>query len=217
MSDLTLEEAIARELHHEADDGSTWDDMRETQRILWLAMADRVIRQAVRPALATAVARARREALEEAAEAAEAHEASITGSPGGGYYGFAAAIRALAATPPEARQTETGALADIAAERRRQVEAEGWTPEHDDAHDKCELAQAAACYALARSPVKIEREWVYPDPPKVWPWHSSWWKPNFYRRNLVKAGALIVAEIERWDRASPPPPAIGNLEGEGQS
>jgi len=92
------------------------------------------------------------------------------------------------------------AIDSIAAERRRQVEAEGWTPEHDDAHDKCELARAAACYALAPSPLGIEREWVYPGSPKGWPWSGTWWKPGFYRRNLVKAGALIVAEIERWDR-----------------
>lgn len=28
----------------------------------------------------------------------------------------------------------------------------------------------------------------------------DWWKPKDRRRNLVKAGALIVAEIERLDR-----------------
>jgi hypothetical protein len=94
----------------------------------------------------------------------------------------------------------SGAAWDILAERRRQVEVEGWTPEHDDTHGRCELAAAAACYALAPSPVGIEREWVYPDPPKNWPWHRSWWKARFYRQNLVKAGALILAEIERWDR-----------------
>lgn len=35
----------------------------------------------------------------------------------------------------------------IAAERRRQMTAEGWTPEHDDAHDGEALALAAATYA----------------------------------------------------------------------
>lgn len=95
---------------------------------------------------------------------------------------------------------ENAATRDVLAERRRQIEKEGWTPEHDDSHFRCEMAQAAACYAVAASPVSIEREWVSPDTPKDWPWHSSWWKPGFYRRNLVKAGALIIAEIERWDR-----------------
>lgn len=38
--------------------------------------------------------------------------------------------------------------------------------------------------------------------PWGWPWDASWWKPNARRRNLVKAGALILAEIERIDRAA---------------
>lgn len=57
-------------------------------------------------ALATAVARARREALEEAAEVADAEE--MVRSVGGQSRLAGDAIRALAATPPEARQTETG-------------------------------------------------------------------------------------------------------------
>lgn len=92
------------------------------------------------------------------------------------------------------------ALDDIALERRRQIKQEGWTAEHDDAHSKCEMAIAAAGYALAPSPVEIDRQSSYPPVPDNWPWHWSWWKPGNYRRNLVKAGALIVAEIERWDR-----------------
>ena len=36
---------------------------------------------------------------------------------------------------------------------------------------------------------------------ELWPWLSSWWKPSTNRRDLVKAGALILAEIERLDRA----------------
>lgn len=123
-------------------------------------------------------------------------------------------LRSAVAAAEEAlaggRDAATAILEEIGAERRRQIEAEGWTPQHDDAHDKCELARAAACYVLAPSPVRVEREWVNSDTPKGWPWHWSWWKPGFYRRNLIKAGALIVAEIERWDRLNgltPPAPA----------
>lgn len=36
----------------------------------------------------------------------------------------------------------------IAEERKRQIEAEGWTPQHDAQHKADELAIAAACYAL---------------------------------------------------------------------
>lgn len=39
------------------------------------------------------------------------------------------------------------AASDVLAERARQIAVEGWTPDHDDAHAKGELAQAAACYA----------------------------------------------------------------------
>lgn len=92
-------------------------------------------------------------------------------------------------------------IGEIAAERARQVSEKGWSLERDDAHNKCEMAMAAACYATAPSGVWIEREWVRPDTPKSWPWHFSWWNPGLtYRHNLIKAAALIVAEIERWDR-----------------
>lgn len=86
------------------------------------------------------------------------------------------------------------AAADVEAERRRQVESEGWTAEGDDRYKNRELAAAAECYSGT----------VYPNEqcPAMWPWDVSWWKPSDYRRNLVKAGALILAEIERLDRAS---------------
>lgn len=35
----------------------------------------------------------------------------------------------------------------IADERKRQVEKEGWTPNHDDEHEENELAFAALCAA----------------------------------------------------------------------
>ncbi|CPG63269.1 gp38 [Burkholderia pseudomallei] len=96
---------------------------------------------------------------------------------------------------PEPRAEVTSAARDVLAERRRQVEQEGWTPEHDDAHSTGDMALAAACYAAADNA-------NYPpaEPPDLWPWDSDWWKPSDERRNLVKAGALIIAEIERLDR-----------------
>lgn len=88
----------------------------------------------------------------------------------------------------------------IAAERRRQVEVEGWTPEHDDRHDRGELAQAAACYAghpwmgliLSGIGARTIIE-------SLWPWSRGWWKPTAgdRKRDLVKAGALIAAELDR--------------------
>jgi hypothetical protein len=90
--------------------------------------------------------------------------------------------------------TKTNAARDVLAERRRQIEAEGWTPEHDDEHSVGELAKAAACYALVSAGFNPDATIT------VWPWHRLWWKPSDKRRNLVKAGALILAEIERLDR-----------------
>lgn len=98
-------------------------------------------------------------------------------------------------------ETLSNAINDIAAERQRQIEAEGWTPEHDDAHTDGELADAAACYALTPRVLNAAAMTEIHD--RLWPWNSSWWKPTDRRRDLVKAGALIVAEIERLDRAEP--------------
>lgn len=86
-------------------------------------------------------------------------------------------------------------IEDIAAERQRQIEVEGWSPEHDDEHTNGELADAAACYAGDKRQFNTAA-------PTNWPWSQGWWKPADRRRNLVKAGALIVAEIERLDRAN---------------
>ena len=97
-------------------------------------------------------------------------------------------IEARAAAPEQ-----TAVMAEVAAERRRQTEAEGWTPEHDDEHSRGELARAAVCYA---DPFNEERE----NPPPKWPWEAKWWKPKDRRRDLVRAAALIVAEIDRLDR-----------------
>lgn len=93
----------------------------------------------------------------------------------------------------------TQAARDVLAERRRQVEAEGWTPEHDDEHSNGELSDAAGCYALFAS---IPEEHRPRSVPEFWPiqWQCNWWKPTDQRRDLVKAAALILAEIERLDR-----------------
>ncbi|EPQ7009190.1 hypothetical protein ACUVZE_005874, partial [Pseudomonas aeruginosa] len=91
---------------------------------------------------------------------------------------------------------------DVQAERRRQVEAEGWTPEHDDGHSHGQMARAAACYALAGSSAPNDGTAALLVS-LAWPWDQQWWKPTSARRDLIKAGALILAEIERLDRAAP--------------
>ena len=92
-------------------------------------------------------------------------------------------------------------IESIAAERQRQIKVEGWTPEHDDEHDKGQLAEAAACYADASADPEGSDVPFY-SLTGHWPWGSEWWKPSKDRRRmLVKAGALVAAEIDRLDRA----------------
>lgn len=108
---------------------------------------------------------------------------------------------------------------EIALERTRQQTQEGWTTEHDDAHDAGTLAAAATAYALHAADVlnpNSQGDGGYkttPDDavalPPMWPWDVDWWNPSGSgtnqagaRRDLVKAAALIVAEIERMDRAA---------------
>ena len=93
----------------------------------------------------------------------------------------------------------TQAALDVLAERQRQISAEGWTPEYDDQYGTGEMAGAAACYALTG----VKHLAAAQAPGILWPWAKSWWKPTTTRRDLVKAGALILAEMERLDRATP--------------
>ena len=83
----------------------------------------------------------------------------------------------------------------IAAERKRQVNKEGWSAKHDASHTKGELAKAAACYAVEHTDARV----VERTDENAWPWDAKWWKPsNDPIKNLIKAGALIAAEIDRF-------------------
>jgi len=108
------------------------------------------------------------------------------------------------------------ALADVAQERMQQRLREGFSLEHDDQHKDGSMSLAAACYAMFASVSDAARKntdmpggltvdgktipgwaaWL-----EIWPWERKWWKPKDRRRDLVRAGALIIAEIERLDRA----------------
>ena len=110
---------------------------------------------------------------------------------------------------------------EISAERQRQIEKEGWTQTHDAGHRFGEMARAAACYALQSTlgdpersfeaeigggTVMFKRKFFKVGTINIsyllWPWEGKWWKPTTPRRDLIKAAALIVAEIERLDHAS---------------
>jgi hypothetical protein len=101
------------------------------------------------------------------------------------------------------------AEADVLRERERQFYDEGWSHDHDDLHVGGQLAIAAACYlmpvcyvhvALGSIPMN-DAAWQAMEPPEMWPWDRGWYKPKNKRRDLVRAAALIIAEIERMDRA----------------
>lgn len=85
----------------------------------------------------------------------------------------------------------------IAAERQRQLDVEGYTPEHDAGH-AAELLAAASCYAF-----NARLREAYPDhevylnhPPQGWPWGREYWKPGTPERMHEKAGALALAAID---------------------
>lgn len=97
----------------------------------------------------------------------------------------------------EIEHLRSGGAGLIAIERQRQITEEGWTAEHDDRHTNESLTEASYCYAMRGDhPMYATR------PPASWPWDRQWWKPKDHIRNLVIAGALIAAEIDRLRRAA---------------
>jgi transcriptional regulator with XRE-family HTH domain len=90
----------------------------------------------------------------------------------------------------------------IAAERKRQIEEEGWTAEHDDLWKNGELADAAVCYALSKEDRYLDVmvcdsiQYLFN---RLWPFFDEWWKPTPDNRirELEKVGALAAAEIDR--------------------
>lgn len=105
------------------------------------------------------------------------------------------------------------ALTDVVAERERQITEKGWDAAHDDfEHRDGALAKAAAAYAYGSALPEIARSHHHAAMRSgivlgfistlrlLWPWALIEYKPKTPRRELVKAGALILAEIERLDR-----------------
>ena len=100
-------------------------------------------------------------------------------------------------------RSEPDGAARIAAERSRQIKAEGWTPGHDAHHDHHELITAGVTYALAatgRLDADGQPKWTI----------SAWWPRGWEFKAadpvtmLTKAGALIAAEIDRLLAAAVP-------------
>jgi len=93
----------------------------------------------------------------------------------------------------------------IAKERQRQINEAQWTAEHDDEHEVGVLAQAGGVYAIrAAAQLGLDIADEYLLFPSAWPFDMEWYKPTSQDpiRQLVKAGALIAAEIDRLQRAA---------------
>lgn len=101
------------------------------------------------------------------------------------------------------------ATSDVIKERIRQIDQEYYSTEHDDEYQQNELLRAAACYTNN----VVARGWVHDsifgseayraeEAPDNWPWDQDFWKPKNPRADLVRAAALIIAEIERMDRSA---------------
>lgn len=89
----------------------------------------------------------------------------------------------------------------IAEERQRQIEKEGWTSEHDAMHQSEEMIDAAMCYLMSSPDMEINAGTAYVQlqaKKAIWPWAIGQFKPSPDNRlkELVKAGALIAAEID---------------------
>lgn len=124
--------------------------------------------------------------------------------------GWAMWKKAITFSQKQAQAVPEGfAIKDVIHERQRQISQEFYSTENDDEYKQNELLRAAVCYAEN----VVRRGWVFdsnfgPDiyqeeeAPDLWPWDLDFWKPKSPRRDLVRAAALIIAEIERIDRST---------------
>ena len=80
----------------------------------------------------------------------------------------------------------------IAEERQRQIDVEGYDQEHDAQHHYKEFINAAAAYLLSKNE---DTDILY-----LWPFDISEFKSTTEKSNLIKAGALIAAALDRLNQ-----------------
>lgn len=114
-----------------------------------------------------------------------------------GFIAGSGMCQACDATIP-AKDIHTPAARDVLAERQRQITAEGYDSGRDDMATRGQLAIAAGCYAIWSGHPVLMGSFPWK---RFFPWDWKYWKPSTPRHNLIRAGALILAEIERLDRA----------------
>lgn len=128
----------------------------------------------------------------------------IGGDPAGGYKNDNARLQQRLTVAEQRageleRLIDSGAARDVLGERRRQIMEEHRLLSDDDDYTLGQLAWAASGYAAGSTPSHQAGGTLQPT---NWPWAPRWWKPGTPRQMLIKSGALILAEIERIDRAA---------------
>lgn len=160
---------------------------------------------------------------------AEALQAELAAARDGGFSHAAAlaqvatALGLDAAAPVELVLNRAGALSAlarvnlpalvaVASERARQLAFEGYDPGHDDLHEGGQLALAASAYAWAAG-VFARTHGSHPvGAPHWWPFEpSAFATVEDPRRALERAGALVLAEWERLQRAQASAPQADPL------
>lgn len=120
-------------------------------------------------------------------------------SPNSSDYSFNEAFSALAQLSETSKPEATSALKDVASERAKQIEQ--YSSAHDDEHKDMEIVKAA----------HLLLSWHISRGMKIFfdPWGLIKKHKNDPRQRLIVAAALIVAEIERLDRAATSKPKDG--------
>lgn len=103
-------------------------------------------------------------------------------------------LHAAQPSPPGPPAYRTQGVADVAAERARQIDEEGYTARRDDGTAEGNLTRAGIAYGFFALCEDVEALAAWPRD-----WEKP--KPRDRRRNLVRAAALIIAAIDRHDRA----------------
>lgn len=95
------------------------------------------------------------------------------------------------------------AVRDIEMERDYQIKQKDCQTTRDDTYTDNQLIRAACSYALhATNEAQGGCEQTHATIMGVWPWPEGSFSKCDKRSSLVKAAALLVAEIERIDRAN---------------
>lgn len=77
----------------------------------------------------------------------------------------------------------------IREERRRQIEQEGYDARHDFREPLNSIIAGAISYAMCDIDQEEALAW--------WKWDYAFFKPKDRKRNLIRAGALIAAALDK--------------------